>query len=755
MKKMKRILISLLALLLCVMMVASCDVKEDDQPNGTQKPVEPGTTYVVDDALDSELSGPGGNSAFGGDGDNGEGFPKTVDLDIFSATGISGYTIVYPTRGDEWDKTAAYNFQKAIEAVTGVKLPIKNDLEMEEEPDTLRKPKEILIGRARADAYTVPDSCKDYGSGYAAFVAPDERLVVLAGSETGMYFALRDFLYQYYEQDLETVENKSIDKLNRVTGSDVALHIESDWIGTRSINSKYLPYLDYDLSEYQIVYDGTYLQKRMAYILYEGVRSATGLRLNMVRAVEADPNKPSITLEMVAREADAGNPSAAWVAPGEFQMEVGKSSFAVQASNYYGIAAAAASFGQKINAYGFYDYKGEANETVDGDYLGIATGKRESNKYANARAGEHRVMFYNVLFHGSYNGQGSDPSYTFPTGERNIAQSLMIAEYMPDVLGCQEFHRDKRDQSSAVAGHTGTTDLVQLLSNLGYVEAVDPRVKNAYRSSEDIPGTDNGAVTGLYEGDEIDREQISGVPIKGYGGGEKVKVGGDEFYTYWNHTPLFYNQNTTKLIHAEYYWYKYQWDMRTGVGAPGHENGAADAGSKSLTWGVFESIDGGDRYVVISTHMCTRSDYIRWLQGREVLALVEEIKAQYDYPIFFGGDFNGNYVANNKTGSSNIQHFENAGYTSIQDNKTATFTSQMRASHGYPDFDSSLSMVTPGGHGEASCGSIDSGADSIDKIYAINYQNKNVGFNVFGVVIDDCSLIGSDHLPIFLDFDIN
>ncbi len=728
MNRTKRFLIALSALLLSIVMVASC--------NNTEQ------TNIVDPP------------AFGDETPSPEEDPPLVEgLDIVTANGLSSYSIVYSIEGQTWERAAAYYFQKGIEAVTGVKLAVKNDFERETDPETLRTSKEILIGStSRSDSYTVPAECADYGLGYASFVAQEERLVILAGSQTGMYFALRDFFYRFYGQDLEVVADKSVTKLTRVDGASVALHINLNYTAKREVSSVYLPYIGQNLEHYQIVYDG-YVQKRMSYLLYESIKSATGIALDWVDASNADPQKPTIFFETVAKEADAEHPNATWIAPGEFRVDMAESNMIVRASNYYGFSAAAESFVHDMNSYGFYDYKGDSGLLVKGNYLDIATGMHESNKYANTRAGEHRVMFYNVLF---WDNAGD---YKIPTGQRNVTQSLMIAEYMPDVLGCQEFNRSKRHDAKPIEGYEDmVVDLVKLLEQLGYTEAVDPRVKNAYPKTEKIPGTDMGATTGAYEGNEIDRNQVAGEELDGYGtsGSTKVTVDGNTYKTYWNQAPLFYNHNTTKCIKAEYYWYKNQLDMREGDGAPGHVDAtAAEAGSKGATWGVFESLETGERYIVITTHMCTRSDYIRWLQGREIVKLTEALYAEYQCPIFFGGDLNGNNKSNNGAGSGNIQNFEAAGFISIQDNDAATdFTSHMRADHGYPNTDEATGLVAPCGNDERVCDTIYN-RDSIDKIYAVYAQETGVKLNVFGVVIDDCTLSGSDHLPLFIDFDIS
>ena len=174
------------------------------------------------------------------------------------------------------------------------------------------------------------------------------------------------------------------------------------------------------------------------------------------------------------------------------------------------------------------------------------------------------------------------------------------------------------------------------------------------------------------------------------------------------------------------------------------ENGIADAASKSLTWGVFESLETGERYIAISTHMCTRSDKIRGLQAKEAVALISELVEEYNYPVLFGGDMNG------KSGNLNYDYFvsDEVGYKSLQDHALAdTFTSNLLSSHGYPGH--TAGVLTTGNPPSV----MPKKGMSIDQIFTTNHSN--VTFKVYGIIADMCSLRGSDHLPLFVDFNIN
>ena len=192
-----------------------------------------------------------------------------------------------------------------------------------------------------------------------------------------------------------------------------------------------------------------------------------------------------------------------------------------------------------------------------------------------------------------------------------------------------------------------------------------------------------------------------------------------------NYTPLFYNQNTTKLIKSEYVWYTAQ-DTTAGK---------MDQSSKALTWGVFENKGTGDRYLVISTHMCTRDDTVRGRQAQEAIALIAELAEAYHCPVFLGGDMNGTAEA------ANYRAFLAAGYTDVQ--KASAVTTNVNTHAAYPSYNSDLGMLRP-------TGAVSLNPNSIDHILLAN--GESVSLKVFGVVADECTRSASDHFPMFVDF---
>ena len=148
----------------------------------------------------------------------------------------------------------------------------------------------------------------------------------------------------------------------------------------------------------------------------------------------------------------------------------------------------------------------------------------------------------------------------------------------------------------------------------------------------------------------------------------------------------------------------------------------------------------GKRYIAASTHMATRSNTVRGVQAREAVEVLTKLAETYNCPIFFGGDYNGNLQ------SANYIYFkETAKYEDLALNGSATdFTSTAATHHSYPDLNQDLGFMLPIEGDEPK-----ESLNCIDHIMLTNGENVKVG--VYGVVVDECSMSGSDHYPIFVD----
>ncbi|MBQ7347637.1 MAG: endonuclease/exonuclease/phosphatase family protein [Clostridia bacterium] len=188
----------------------------------------------------------------------------------------------------------------------------------------------------------------------------------------------------------------------------------------------------------------------------------------------------------------------------------------------------------------------------------------DANRFAFDPQGNHRVMFYNVLW---------DNTVLFSPAERNIMASLIVREFAPEVVGMQECGTRKREEQASL-------DIANVMKEVGFLEALMPKVENNYQNI--------------------------------------------------NCTPLFYNPDVTEFLDGGYHWYRAQnpdaWCM--------------DQASKSLSWGRFRSKKDDNCFIVISTHMCTQSDEVREAQAKEACELCDSLFEKYDVPLIFGGDFN-------------------------------------------------------------------------------------------------------------------
>lgn len=656
--------------------------------------------------------------------------PAPINQLMLVSGDVSEYKIVTSVVPTDYETNAAKELQRVIKTLTGVTIPIIDDFDDTAAGETVAtaESKEIVIGgkTKRKKFYTAP---ANYADGYAVFVS-NNRLIIEAGSLAGMRYALDKVVMDCFGIDLKTDELYSAD--------------DRDELGIPMLYELFMAFDDLLewFGDYDIVYDGSYMQKRYAWYVHDRIESTLDVDLNVTTARPS--GRPYI--ELCVNDA---------IKDGDFKIEMTKTALKISASDYYGFTGAARFFPESMRKYGYLPL--DPNGCADGQYTDYLKNYEGATAYAYDNRSDLRVMFYNVLW------QNPEPD------ERNKLNDAIVGEYMPDVLGLQEMDKTKRGNNA-----TGKGGLIALLEARGYVEAIDPRVKNMYGTNEAIPGSDDGAVTGtiLLENtkdyyDAFNQEYMnrkSGTPLKGYGtsGGQKVTVNGETYYTFFNCAPLLYNTETTECIDAGYYWYKYQWDLRTCSDCEKcqkkthkyddkthyHSNSRTDAASKAATWGVFRDKETGNCYIVISTHMCTRSNYIKGLQARELINFINnEILPKHNYPVILGGDYNGKYH------EPNYLYFTGeAGYTDVERSNFATnYTSHLKAHHPYPVKDSDKGFVVEDVN-NATPSIIATPEASVDHILIGNGGKEKLSASVYGVVIDEMSLAGADHYPIFMDF---
>ena len=608
--------------------------------------------------------------------------PDEEDLTLpgkltLAKNGKTDYTLIFPLGAAAWKRDLVLWFREVFYQVTGAQLAIRDDFEAEDEPDTLRTDREIVIGMGTSREDSFSYDATQFEKGYSNFIS-NERVVLVSGSHAGMYLGICRFFKDVLGVDVTDEE--------AITGKTDCI-VDVAYTSMEYVSNPAFYFMEQDVGNYKILVDPSDdMQLRMAYVLQSRIESATGqlLPLSGDAPTEGAPEIVLITDGMMQK--------------GTWSMKIENNRFTVRAGDYYGFTGVSEYFLQGTS-HGFYPQflEGFAVTHSYKDHLGAHS---RSTAYAYDHTGDARIMFYNVLFNSPI------------PAARNVLNAELIEQYMPDVLGLQEFNNTKRYQA-------GDRDLGKLLAKLGYVETIDPRVKNAYATNKTIPGTTQ----------------------KGYGtgGAARVTVDGETFYTYYNHTPLFYNPQTTDYIDGGYYWYQSQRDSENK-----NNCGSSDCASKSLTWGVFADKRTGERYIAVSTHMCTRSEGVRGQQALEVLALLDQILQQYDCPVFFGGDYNGSF--------SNINHklFEEQGdLVDIgREDVAEILNGAMGTMHAAPvaGKDSLTGRDFAVGRG----GYTDTYSSAVDHIMVRNLKGARI--KVFGVVVDEYANAGSDHLPIFVDF---
>lgn len=307
--------------------------------------------------------------------------------------------------------------------------------------------------------------------------------------------------------------------------------------------------------------------------------------------------------------------------------------------------------------------EGSAPRSVKGC---VSKGYEDSNRFAFDLQGDHRVMFYNVLW---------DNGVMESAWERNIMTPYVVREFLPSVVGFQECGKRKRAECHV-------HDIALEMTKMGYVET-PVEVKNEYH---DV-----------------------------------------------NCTPLFFDPELVEYLDGAYYWYRNQ-------AVDVHR---MDRSSKSLTWGLFKDKKSGEKYVVVSTHMCTQDDSIREVQAGEACELFATLHEKYGVPIILGGDFNSTVKQ-----KGYLYFHETMGYPSALKEATVA-TCDTMTYHPYPALDFSLGMVMP-----TSGAILHAPERSVDHVL-YPYMEKDFETRVYGVVVNDYTLATSDHFPIFVDFCIH
>ncbi len=283
----------------------------------------------------------------------------------------------------------------------------------------------------------------------------------------------------------------------------------------------------------------------------------------------------------------------------------------------------------------------------------------------------------------SYNIWGGYPT-GYSVGNRDQLVSDIVHEYLPDVLGMQEYSQ----------------------------ELYDLKLENKLL-------------------DEYTMVDVSAAVTKA---GATI-----------NQTPLFYRRSTVKLIKSGYHLFDEKWSG-TVNGTAYTDQQANNSKSKSVTWGVFETLDG-TRFSVFNTHYWWKdssvgdglADAIRQKNARDIMNIVSQ-QGLSSHPVIIMGDMN-SYVG---SGAYNV--LANGGYTDAQ--AVAKESDNSGTHHKYPTLNTTTNTYTGG---PAPTGTYL--ASSLDHIFISNaYKNK---VEIFDIITTQDALNSSDHCPVYAKFDFS
>ena len=193
-----------------------------------------------------------------------------------------------------------------------------------------------------------------------------------------------------------------------------------------------------------------------------------------------------------------------------------------------------------------------------------------------------------------------------------------------------------------------------------------------------------------------------------------------------DYTPIIYRKASLELIDCGWHLY----------------DGLNDAGSKSLEWALFETLNEQKKFIVINTHFYWKNTNFgkatRIKNTGDLMYYYWLLEEKYECPIFVTGDFNC------KINDPPIKTVMMYGLLSAR--HSAKKSSPYNSLHAYPVFDSAKDTYTDGDMPS------EERDDSIDHIFVSGLSSEQI--KKFVTVTDKDALEASDHCPVFVEADI-
>jgi len=322
---------------------------------------------------------------------------------------------------------------------------------------------------------------------------------------------------------------------------------------------------------------------------------------------------------------------------------------------------------------------------LDDDTYYQGTGNSETMGTLRAD-GDLRLLFHNIW--GS-----TDDDYA----QRAGMMVELYAEYLPDIIGLQEFAPKHRAL------------IVPALEALGYAE---------------VPVSSNNA---FYSTEKYTR------------------------------TPVFYRTETVELLEAGYNclavmdYGKYP-ELLYGFSAVDVRNAAVGDRSKAVTWGIFRTKADGNVFLAASTHLWWMDgavhDIARVVQMQEMRNILTEAAESFltkkgldgTMPIYIGGDFNTRIIRDSYHSMGRETPFD-AIHTYLPKNERP----QDCTTHDYPVYNAETGLWEIDGQPWANYDY------ALDYIFANREALYSYTVLRMEMLYEDYAFAASDHSPIFAD----